>query len=296
VARPSTDVVIASETSALMAGLTPRRAPLARHDAKPECRAPGSNILSPTVIRQCYEAVALGAGQRHEDDPSLLGLFRVDLGPGGLRLVDETGARPRLACGASAAFSEADSGRFGRRCCAFSVATPGVYFRERYFSEVGPSGNPLASGNDQVDRRPDCAALVPTAEATLRAVVAAGSCGEQQPRRECRPGDNAEAMLPQPRRLSSFRSGLSQGANEPSLASAPRRNGRKAGARKQRIVLSRVVQLNSLDRTGWSPATAVAPRTQGDLASPARYCYEPRRVVQASGEPPSENVWRSGLG
>jgi hypothetical protein len=43
-----------------------------------------------------------------------------------------TGARPRLA----RVFSEANSGRFGSRFCAFSEATPGVYFRERYFSEV----------------------------------------------------------------------------------------------------------------------------------------------------------------
>jgi hypothetical protein len=51
-----------------------------------------------------------------------------------------TGARPRRARGSAVVFSEADSGRSGRCFCAFHEATPGVYFRERYFSEVAPPG------------------------------------------------------------------------------------------------------------------------------------------------------------
>src|ERR1019366_2008262 len=50
------------------------------------------------------------------------------------------GARPLRAGRSAIPFSEAESARCGPRFCAFSEATLGVYFRERYFSEVAPPG------------------------------------------------------------------------------------------------------------------------------------------------------------
>lgn len=64
-------------------------------------------------------------------------------------------AQPQRSCGMprsamspdrpSDAFSEADSARFDRRSCAFSEATPAVYFRECYFSEVASRVSVLAN-------------------------------------------------------------------------------------------------------------------------------------------------------
>src|SRR5450755_262935 len=43
-----------------------------------------------------------------------------------------SGARPRRRRGRAVVFSEADPASWPPRFCAFSVATPGVYFREGY--------------------------------------------------------------------------------------------------------------------------------------------------------------------
>jgi hypothetical protein len=61
----------------------------------------------------------------------------------------------------------------------------------------------------QADRSPPClrSAPFPTAQASFGPVVAAGSCGERQPRRECRLGDEAEATSRWSRRPKSFQTG-----------------------------------------------------------------------------------------
>ncbi len=51
-------------------------------------------------------------------------------------------------------FSEVDSAFFDARPCAFSVATPGAYFRESVFSEVPPPPA-LRSGSGRGRRRRD---------------------------------------------------------------------------------------------------------------------------------------------
>src|SRR5450755_231409 len=47
-----------------------------------------------------------------------------------------SGARPRRRRGRAVVFSEADPASWPPRFCAFSVATPEVYFREGNLSEV----------------------------------------------------------------------------------------------------------------------------------------------------------------
>jgi hypothetical protein len=64
-----------------------------------------------------------------------------------------SGARPRRRPGRAVVFSEADSGSCDPAGSAFSVATAGVYFRERYFSEAPASASRSGSSSGR-QRRP----------------------------------------------------------------------------------------------------------------------------------------------
>jgi hypothetical protein len=138
----------------------PRKAPRAMRGLSP------NRSGSQAGVKSCLSAVA--SERSHSRDAIASARLAVTLA-----------RRPEQARGGRA-LGRSHPGESSRGCVA--AASP-------VRAEAGPARHP-ASGDEQVDRRPVRAALLARLHRHRSdQAVAAGSCGEQQPRRECRLGD-----------------------------------------------------------------------------------------------------------